>query len=252
MFNKKTKNADPRKESEPMEGGRREGETQNPYLAARRTWNSHIGDIINQRRMWQIIALLASIITLAAIAGLIYIGSQSKFVPYVIEVDSHGRAVGIGTATPTPNMNYESVTKRVIEASIVTFITDARTVTADVDLQVRMINRVYNLLAPGDPAIIKMNEWFNSNEKSSPFERAKTELVNVRIKNVLQQSTETWLVEWEEITRDRTGALIKTPELMKAVITVYMGNISSGMTPQQLIDNPMAVFVKNYSWSIIQ
>ena len=43
--------------------------------------------------MWQILAILSLMITLAAVGGIIHIGSQSKFIPYVVQIDNLGEAV---------------------------------------------------------------------------------------------------------------------------------------------------------------
>ncbi len=72
---------DPRRSKEPLAGGRRAGEAENPYLAARRTWNDHVGGVVSQRQTWQVIGILSLLIALAGVGGVIHIGSQSKFIP---------------------------------------------------------------------------------------------------------------------------------------------------------------------------
>lgn len=87
---------DPRRSKEPLAGGRRSGEAENPYLAARRTWNDHVGGVVSQRQTWQVIGILSLLIALAGVGGVIHIGSQSKFIPYVVEVDKLGQTVAAG------------------------------------------------------------------------------------------------------------------------------------------------------------
>ena len=53
---------DPRRSKEPLAGGRRAGEAENPYLAARRTWNDHVGSVVSQRQTWQVIGILSLLI----------------------------------------------------------------------------------------------------------------------------------------------------------------------------------------------
>ncbi|MBR4737437.1 MAG: conjugal transfer protein TrbF, partial [Rhodocyclaceae bacterium] len=60
-----TDDADPRQLPQRIEGGRRAGESDNPYTTARRTWNDHVGGVMVQRRNWQIIGILALLIALA-------------------------------------------------------------------------------------------------------------------------------------------------------------------------------------------
>lgn len=139
----------------------------NPYLDARRTWNAHEGEILSSRQMWQIIGILSLLIALSAVGGMIYIGQQSKFVPYVIEVDKLGQTMAVSRvdrAAPVDN--------RVVQATLTSFIADARMVTPDVAVQRAAIYRVYALLAPGDPATAKMNEFMNGSADANPFQRA--------------------------------------------------------------------------------
>ena len=60
---------DPRRSKEPLAGGRRAGEAENPYLAARRTWNDHVGSVVSQRQTWQVIGILSLLIALAGVGG---------------------------------------------------------------------------------------------------------------------------------------------------------------------------------------
>ncbi|MDX2481722.1 MAG: VirB8/TrbF family protein, partial [Desulfuromusa sp.] len=138
---------------------------------------------------------------------------------------------------------------RIIHASVAEFITDARLVSPDVALQRAAIFRVYAKLSPNDPATVKMNEWMNSTEDSSPFKRAAKEMVNVEIKSVLPQSPDTWQVDWIETTRDRQGAISAQPVTKRALITVYTAEHTKKTTEEQTRRNPMGVYVRDFSWS---
>ena len=73
--------ADRQSAKEPTTWGFRQDESENPYLAARRTWNDHVGGVVSSRQTWQVIGILSLLIALAGVGGIIHIGSQSKFVP---------------------------------------------------------------------------------------------------------------------------------------------------------------------------
>ena len=172
LFNK---NKDPRQSNELIAGGRRNGENENPYLAARRTWNDHTRGVVASRQMWQIFGVLSLLIALGGIGGMIHIGSQSKYVPYVIEVDKLGQTIAVARADKA-----KPVDQRVVRASVASFITQARTVTPDAALQRKMVFGVYALLGQQDPATQKMNEGLNGSDESSPFKRAQTEMVRMK------------------------------------------------------------------------
>nr|AFR43735.1 mating pair formation protein [uncultured bacterium]QGW60540.1 mating pair formation protein [bacterium] len=238
---------DPRRTDEPLEGGRRKGEAENPYLTARRSWNDHVGSVVSQRQTWQVIGILSLLIALAGVGGVIHIGSQSKFIPYVVEVDKLGQTVAAG-----PVQAAAKADPRVIHATVAEFINDARLVTPDVALQRRAVFRLYAKLSPNDPATPKMNEWLNGNPDASPFARAAKEMVNVEIKTVIPQTPDTWQVEWEETTRDRQGTPKGKPVTWRALVTVYVAEVTPQTTDEQLRNNPLSVYVRDYSWSRIQ
>ena len=234
----------PRINIEEIEGGRREGENDNPYLSARRTWNDHMRAVQASRNMWQILALLCLLIALAGIGGVVVIGSQSKFVPYVVQVNNLGEAVAVSRADKAAVAD-----QRVIHATVASFINDLRLVTPDIALQRRAIFRTYAMLSTNDPATVKANEWFGGDENSSPFKRAETETVNVEIISVIPQSEETWQVDWLEKVYDRQGHLAEPPFKMRALLRVYTQPPTQNTTEEQIRNNPLGIYIQDYSWS---
>ena len=218
--------------------------SENPYLTARRSWNEHVGAVVSSRQTWQVIGILSLLIALASVGGMAYIGSQSKFVPYVVQVDKLGQAAAIA-----PAQTAAPADKRVIEASVASFIADARLVTPDVALQRKAIFRVYSMLANNDPGAAKMTEWLSATEESKPFERAKQETVSIEITSALPQTPDTWQVDWLETTRDRQGLLKGQSFRMRALVTVYVVEPTHNTTEEQIRNNPLGIFVRDFSWS---
>lgn len=219
-------------------------EDANPYLNARRSWNEHVGGLAASRRMWQVVAILSLLIVLAAVGGIITIGSQSKFVPYVVKVDDLGSAVAVARAD-----RAAPVDPRVVQAQVGSFVQSARMVTADVALQKQAIFRVFSMLQAGDPAMAKMTDYLNGNPETTPFARAARETVTVEIGSVIQRTATSWQVDWTETERDRQGGVINAPAKMRALVTVRTTPATSNTSEQQIHDNPLGVYVTDYSWS---
>ena len=127
---------------------------------------------------------MSLLVALASVGGIVYIGSQSKFVPYVVQVDKLGQAAAIA-----PAQTAAPADKRVIEASVASFIADARLVTPDVALQRKAIFRVYSMLAPNDPGAAKMTEWFSAAEESKPVRTRQAR--NRQHRNYLRAAADT-------------------------------------------------------------
>lgn len=227
-----------------MTDGRRAGEGANPYLSARRTWNEHMGDMAASRQTWQMLGLLSLLIALAGVGGMIYIGSQSKFIPYVVEVDKLGQTLAVA-----PVDRAHSVDSRVVHATVANFIQSARMVSPDVALQRKAIFAVYAMLSPEDPAIAKMNEYMNARPDATPFKRAEKEMVSTDIVSVIAQTPHTWQVDWTETVRDRQGIIKLSPYRMRALVTVHVVEPSPETSEAQLRNNPLGIFVSDFAWS---
>ena len=218
--------------------------SENPYLNARRTLNEHNGAIINSRRAWQATALLALLIALGAVGGVIFIGSQSRFIPYVVEVDQLGQANAVGRADSAGEADG-----RVIRAAIAAFVRDARMVSFDRHVQNDTIWRVFALLQSGDPATVKITD-FMKDPTTSPGKRAETHSVGVEILSVLQQTAETWEVNWTEKVWDRQGVRVEAYR-MRGLITVYTIPPTTATTEEEIRRNPLGVCVRDFTWSRI-
>lgn len=241
----KQSSEDERRGGSALDGGRRQGESENPYLAARRTWNDQSAANVASRQMFQLIGVLALLVALAGVGGIAYIGSQSKFIPYVVEVDRLGQRQAVG---PADRRMPDDQRQRILHASVADWISSVRLVTPDIALQRKAVFKVYSMLAPNDPATAKTNEWLNGTEDSSPFKRAALETVSIEIASVLPQTPDTWQVDWVETVRDRQG--VKKSELRwRALVTIYTLQATPDTTDEDMRNNPLGVQIRDFSWS---
>jgi type IV secretion system protein VirB5 len=89
----------------------------------------------------------------------------------------------------------------------------------------------------------------NGTEGSSPFKRAVKETVSTEIVSVIPQTPETWQVDWMETTRDRQGVAKAQGVRMRALVTVYTVASTSSTTEEQIRNNPLGIYVRDFSWS---
>jgi len=213
-------------------------QSENPYLSARREWNERYGDYISTAKNWRLIAFLAVSISIFAVIGLIYIGSQNKFVPYIVAVDKLGTMLSI-----KPAQRVQVTDERIIKATLAKFIINFRGIITDTTAQKQAVNDIYAFLAVGDPATNHISDYFKKGH--SPFERSKKETVTVEISSILPVSQKTWQIEWQEIVYDRKG-LQKEKIRMKAIVTIA---IHPSDTEESIIRNPMGLYIKDISWA---
>ncbi|KTD14368.1 conjugal transfer protein TrbF [Legionella israelensis] len=218
--------------------------TDNPYLNAKRAWNVHTAGLMKSLQVWQLVGLSSLLITLAAVGGLISIGSQSKFIPLVFQQDANGNTLSVTRADRVGQPSIDDY-----RAAAAHFIENIRMVSADVELQKKAVFQVYSYLNQNDAALNKVQEFYNDKQRSNPFERATREIVNIEIRSVLQESENTWQVDWVETVRNRDGTVKEKPSVMKAMVTMYQDNELNDISSESILKNPHLIYVRDFNWS---
>ena len=209
----------------------------NPYLVARLEWNERYGDFISRARNWRIVALFCAATSIVLAAGVVMVSLRSRIVPYVVAVDSIGRATSQG-----PAEQAKPADERLVRAAVLEWVEDVRTVTSDQQVQLRDIDKVFAMLSKGSTAQTFITDYYKAN---SPLARAATGTVSVDVHSVVASSDKTFEVEWTETTRDIQGATKETAS--------YQGSFSTDVNPpsdeQTIRLNPLGVYVTHVSWS---
>lgn len=219
-------------------------EQENPYLDARKKHNEYESSRNASLRLWKLFGLLGLLTGLAGVGGMIHIGSQSKFVPYVIEVDKLGQTLPVSVADKAAPAD-----PRIVSSLLARAITLARMVTPDVVVQRNAIFELYASLDSSDPAALKMQEYLGSDSETSPFKRAAKETVDVQITSVIPQSDETWQVDWMETVRARGDGSIISRFRMRALVRIYVVPPTNRTSEEQIRKNPLGIFIRDFNWS---
>lgn len=218
--------------------------TDNPYLNAKRAWNFHTAGLMKSLQIWQLVSLGSLLITLAAIGGLITIGSQSKFIPLVFQQDASGNTLSVTRADRVGDASIDDY-----RAAAAHFIENIRMVSVDVALQKKAVFQVYSYLNQNDAALAKVQEFYSDKQHSNPFDRAAHEIVSIEIRSVLQESADTWQVDWVETVRNRDGTLKEKPAQMKALLTMYQDGELNDASNESILKNPHLIYVRDFNWS---
>ncbi|MDR2724834.1 MAG: type IV secretion system protein [Candidatus Adiutrix sp.] len=214
-------------------------ESQNPYLDARDEFYDSVGYPVKAAAQWRLAAFISFFLLALSLAGNVIQATQAKVVPYVVAVDKIGAALAVkraDIASPTP------VT--VVQAELANIITNWRTVTADLDLQARMIDRLSGFTRGAAKGVL--TEWF---EKNNPVARARSgRLVSVNIKSVpLPVSQNSWRIEWLETTRNHVGVVVEATEY-EATMNVV---IQPPRTDAEILKNPGGVYITELSFGTV-
>lgn len=210
-------------------------EGESPFLRAREEWLERMGVVAQQASTWRLVSFLAICGCLLSLTLNIVQIQQAKIIPYIVEVDKLGAASAV-----RPLQENGEVPRRLIQAEIVNVITNWRTVTADLELQKKMLGKLAAYI--GGSAKGTLREWFEAN---NPYSRAEKLLVSVDVNAMpLPVSSNSWRVSWRETTRNHSGTTLD--------VTAYEATMSIAITApkdeMQVMANPSGVIVTGISF----
>ena len=136
---------------------------------------------------WRIIAFVLAFITALAVSGLIFIGSQTKFIPMVFYTDSKGAMQYGGVAS-----DHLKITQPMLANQLADYIISLRQIPQDMDLKNQYMRKI---------KMMSTNELFSNNIIPMIKERYTKNIgvtVKVTIRNVLPIGQNTWQLDWEE------------------------------------------------------
>jgi len=213
------------------------GQVDNPYLAARQEWSERYGSYVQAARAWRIVGILGLGLAVIGFTYALYLSTQVRLVPYIVEVDKLGTSVAVGIP-----QQIEYADARVVRAILGSFVTSFRSITPDAVVQKQYIDRTYALLRTSDPSTEKINSWFRGN---SPFERAKTSTVSIEATNIVALSSQTYQIDWTEFERDRKGREIGT-QRFRGIATV---TVTAPQDEATIRLNPIGLYVRDFDWT---
>jgi len=211
----------------------------NPFFQAQQLYYDSVGAYVKIAAQWRMAAVICLLITVASLGLNIIQITKNKVVPYVVAVDKLGTALAVkraDTASPTP--------VSVIQAELANVIVSWRTVTADLDLQAKMVDRLSGFARGAAKGVL--TEWF---EKNNPVARARNgRLVSVNVKGVpLPVSPNSWRIEWQETVRNHVGITVDVTQY-EATMTVV---IQPPRTDAEILKNPGGVYITELSFGTV-
>lgn len=204
------------------------------YLNAKEEWNERFGSYKSQEKNWRIAFFTSLVILIISVLASIYLSTQSKFIPYIVEVDREGRTLEVIQAEKV-NIPDE----RIIKASIYNFIKNFRLVTRDVELQKQAITSVFACLSDNSPAYNYVVHFY---QKDNPYKLAKDSYTaTTNIHQILPLSQKTWRVDWEENRFSLNGEVISKINY-SATMSIMLG---AKINTNTILLNPAGFYITN-------
>lgn len=222
--------------NQPTQNYQPEGEAVNPYLAAKAEWDNRIGSARVQAFNWRIFALASMILSVILACGLIYQSTKSTVTPYIVEVSADGAARAVGPAREATFVPQEKEIKYFLGQ----FIIKTRTLTMDPVVSKQNWVTAYAFMRPA--AANKMNDLV---KKENPLAKMGQETVQANIRVVVPVSKNTFQIRWTEDVFTKDGA-VKESYRMTGLFTV---DFTAPKTEQELMVNPLGLYISDFSWS---
>jgi len=206
--------------------------------------DKEIQNVKNQNKIFKNLAILSITCSIILTIGLIYVGLQSKVIPYLLVLDNQGRELNAVQIKKDINPSQlESIRTSYIMDIIMSF----RTVTPDSLIQKRFVNKVLNSLMPNSSAENSVKKYLN-NIQNSPYELAKQYTVTPQMINIYPVSDKNnkgYQFEWQETWRDRQGNVLRT-DFYKGLLKY---EIRLAQDAQTLRQNPTGTWITNITYA---
>ena len=205
-----------------------------PYQKAAQAWDRRIGSSEAQAANWRAMAFGASFVSIFLAGGLIWLSSQSRVTPYVVEVDTLGQVRAVAPAAGT----YKP-TDAQVSWFLARFITNVRSLSTDPVLVRQNWLEAYAFAT--DRAAQALNAHAQAND---PFAGLGERSVTVTISSVVRASPTTFQVKWREQAYQR-GVPDRSTQ-WTAILTIQQ---SLPKREDILRKNPLGLYVTDLSWS---
>ncbi len=205
-----------------------------PYQRAAQAWDDRIGSARVQAKNWRLAAFGALGLASTMGLGLIWLSTQSRVVPYVVQVDKQG-----GVSAVAPAIQHYVPSDAQIAYFLARFITDVRSLSIDPVVVRNNWLEAYDYTT--DRGAVFLN---NAAQKNDPFKAIGESTASVQVTSVVRVSDTSFQVKWREQHFER-DALSRT-ERWTAILSIVTKEPANA---DVLHENPLGLYVNGINWS---
>jgi type IV secretion system protein TrbF len=211
-----------------------------PYQKHRNEYQMQNDNLNAAKQNWQRIAFLLAIVAIGELALVMYSEKKAHVIPFVVEVDTLGRAQAMTELKDVP-INDE----RIIRAFIFHYLDRARTIASDPEIIKQYLGEVYkdsiesvqrNFLDP----------YYLANNPLDFMQKKGTRYIEPKV--FLKQDENTYSVEWVEYERNYDNQLLSETRY-KGLISIVQVPPTNSDSFKDNPDNPFGFYVTSVSWT---
>ena len=210
-------------------------EQENPYLSARKEYGDRYGSSVKDAARWRQISFFLVMLCVAFGGLMMWLASQNKVIPYIVQVDKHGYAVAIKSSEKGAIADT-----RVIVATLGGFFVNFKTVVTDMSSQKRMVNEVYSYLAKASAAESFVSHYYQEHNPFVATQDRNRNTVQVEIRSIVRSGSndKSWQVLWSEEKLEQ-GTIIERTE-WRAIVSIAVSPVRE---LSEVLQNPLGIFI---------
>lgn len=222
--------------NQPTETYKPEGIPLTPYQKAKEIWDNRIGNARMQAYNWRLAFFSTLGVCLVLVIGIIFQSAKSSVTPYVVEVGRDGEVLAVSKAVQAKGVPTDPQVKYFLSK----WINDIRAMPLDPVVKKQAWMSAYSMMR--QRAATKMNELI---KKDDPMSKLGEQTVSVTPTAIVKMSENTFQVRWTEEIFGKDGA-VKESYRMTGLISV---EFLQPTTEQELMKNPLGLYVTDFSYS---
>jgi len=211
-----------------------------PYIKARKEYDEITHNINASKQNWQRMAFVLGVALMISITSNIFTISRAHVVPYVVQVDSLGRAMATDEAKFVP-LNDE----KIIKAFVFQYIDMARSVISDPEALRKNLAQVYKQSIKS----VQTNFLDVCYKENNPFDYVQNKGTrHVEFIVFLKEGENTYSVEWREIERNYDNQVLGEAHYKALISVIQIPHTSEDKYRENPL-NPFGLYVTSLSWS---
>lgn len=216
------------------------GNEATPWILAMRRHEDRTLRLQAQVQNWRMFAFGCLFIAAIAVTGMAWVGSMSKFIPMIFEVDKLGQTVAVKALH-----GDEAVTdvSRLVYREMFDLIENLRTVTTDRQANNDRLSKGFSRLKGAAEKYVRAEL-----RKAPPNEVGATRYVQVTVRSALKLTGKNWQVDWEEQSYSLAGEKVGPPEYWRGTVRYELNP-----SPEEKIfrKNPSGFEVAELTWQAV-
>ncbi len=209
-------------------------EPETPYQKAADEWDQRLGTYRVQAQNWRYVAFGALGLAGLLAGGVIWQSTQSRIVPYVVEVDRLGAPRSVAPA----HAGYQPRDAE-IAWHLGNFIRNVRSLSTDKVVLDTNWRSAFAIVT--DQAHTFLTEYARDND---PFSRVGQKAISAQVTSVVRVSESTFQVKWTEEIYEQ-GSLASREDWLAMITTSH----KSPSSAEEIERNPLGLVVKSLAWS---